>query len=176
MPTSRRPNRSFRKTPANRSWTGSVLAAPVVVAAATKVLLTTFSLSNQNIDETVLRVVGGINVMSDQQAATEDQIGAVGFILVTNQAAAAGVASMPGPVTDNGDDGWFVYQAFSQRFGFVTAAGVEAQFSTWYEINSKAKRVIHEGRAIAVIAENAHATQGFSIGLAFRMLSMVRGT
>ncbi len=176
MPTSRRSTRSFRKSPANRSWTGSLLAAPVTVPAASKVLLHSFTLSNANIDETILRVVGGIGIASDQIAAVEDQIGAYGFIIVTDLAVAAGVASIPGPATNNGDDGWFVYQTFGQRFGFGSAVGFDGQMSTWYPIDSKAKRVVSEGQNIAVVVENFHASQGFVISSQFRMLSMVRGT
>ncbi len=124
----------------------------------------------------MLRVVGLISVASNQIAATQSQIGAMGMIVVTDIALAAGAASIPGPVTDAADDGWFVFVPISQEFGFSTAASWQANFAIQYHFDSKAKRVVSDGQSIAVMAENAHATHGFNIVTAFRMLSMVRGT
>ena len=49
-----------------------MLAAQVVVAPGTKVLLATFTNSNINIDEVVLRTLTLLAVSSDQNAATEE--------------------------------------------------------------------------------------------------------
>ncbi len=80
---------------------------------STKILLGVFVLSNVGIGETVRRTIGNIWVVSDQAAADEVQVGAFGCIVVTDLAAAAGAASIPGPFTDANDDGWFVWQGFS---------------------------------------------------------------
>jgi len=146
------------------------------VPAASKVLFATLTLSNQGIDETVLRVVGGIGVASDQSAASELQIGAIGMCLATDTAIAAGVASLPDPVTDASDDIWFMYQSWAQEFIFGTAVGLAPDMRAWYPFDQKAKRIVHSGFSIAVVVANAHASHGFSVIPMIRMLTMVRGT
>ncbi len=159
----------------NRSWSSFVINAPVNVPAASKVLLATGILSNINIDETVLRTVGEIVTASDQFAVTEEQIGAFGMIVVNDVAAGVGVGSVPGPMT-NGADDWFVYQPLIQFLAVPTSVGVEAQFGTVHQVNSKAKRIVSEGRLIAFVVENLHATDAFNIIWNLRVLTMVRGT
>ena len=160
----------------NRAWASAVHTDFQAVAAGSKVLLGSFSLSNTNIDETALRVVGGISIVSDQLSSAESQIGAFGMIVVSDTAAAAGVASIPGPVTDGGDDGWFVYQSFARQIQNASSVGVMPNFAEWYPIDSKARRIVAEGQVIAMVVENASATHGFSIARALRLLSQVRGT
>ena len=173
----RRTSRSFaRRAPPNRSWSRSFTAAPIVVAAATKVLLGTFVLSNPGIDETILRTVGMLSIQSDQGAASEDQIGAFGMILVRATAAAAGAASIPGPITEGGDDGWFTYVPFAQRFTFLSGVGFDAVGGSNISFDSKAKRRAGEDQVVALMVENAHATHGLQISFVLRMLSQVSGT
>ena len=168
------PRRS-RSTP-NRTWAGINAAVFTNVPAATKVLLGSFTLNNNGIDETVLWTVGSIAIKSDQAAASEDQIGAFGLYVVSNRALAIGLSAIPGPVTNASEDGWFVWQGFAQSFEFASGVGVEAQMMTQYPFDSKAKRVVGTGMGIAIMVENAHATHGFDIGVPLRLLSMVRGT
>ena len=169
--------RQFRRssTP-NRSWGGAFSTANVAVAANTKILLGSFTPSNPNIDETVLRTVGSIWVGSDQTGSVEDVIGAFGLIIVTDLALAAGAASIPGPITDIADDGWFVYQPFVGQFRTVSAAGYTSPDGTEYQFDSKAKRRTGEGQSIAIMVQNASASHGFNIKIGFRLLSMVTGT
>ena len=94
---------------------------------------------------------------------------------MSDLATAAGAASIPGPFT-NGSDDWFVYQPIVQLHRFSSGVGFDAQAATQYRIDSKAKRITHEGRAIAVMVENGHATAGFAINFNIRLLGMVRGT
>jgi len=161
-----------RRKRANRSWAGVISAASTPVGPNTKVLLATFVLSNPNIDETVLRTVGSISVATDQSAAGEDQIGAFGLILVTDLAVAAGIASIPDPVTNVADDGWFVFVPIVQHFRFVDASGVLID-SMRYDFDSKAKRRVEEGQAVAVVVANGNASHGFNISVAFRLLSQI---
>ena len=98
----------------NNAWFSVVSSTFIVIPAASKVLLGTLTLSNPNIDETQLRVIGSVAVGSDQAAAFENQIGSVGLIVVSDVAAAAGAASIPGPSTNGDDDGWFCHQNFAQ--------------------------------------------------------------
>ena len=128
--------------------------------------------TNPGIDLTILRTVGVLSVVSDQAAAVEDQMGAFGMIIVTENARAIGVTAMPDPVTDAGDDGWFVYQSFAQK---TNAGGADP--SKTYMLNSKAKRIIQgTGVNIALMVKNAHATHGLQYAILIRILAQVRGT
>ena len=170
--------RSFGRSTsrANRGWVGIVDAAVTIIPAASKVLVAAFVLDNQGIDETVLRVVGQISVFSDQLVGSEFQTGAVGMCVVTDTAIGLGITALPDPVTDVSDDLWLWYQGISQRFTFLTSAGFDARGATQYSFDNKAKRIVHTGSSLAVVAANASATEGFSVGLNFRMLTQVRGT
>jgi hypothetical protein len=137
------------------------------------VLFGSFTPSNPGIDVTVLRVVGGVSVQSDQSSSAEEQIGAFGLILITDVALAAGIASIPGPVTDVTDDGWFCYQSFA----ISGAQGTVPNNTTWFPFNTKGKRIVSgEGISIAIVVENIHASHGLEILMTFRMLSQIRGT
>ena len=175
MPNRTRRFQTNRRTP-NRSWAGFASTAETAVAASTKVLLGSFTLSNSNIDETILRNVGVLGVTSDQIATTEVQIGAFGMIVVNDLAVAAGAASIPGPITDRTDDGWFVYVPIVQKLQISSNVGNNFQAVTQYQFDSKAKRVVQEGFQIALMVENASSSTAFDIMAIFRTLSQIRGT
>ena len=137
-------------------------------------MLSTFALSNQGIDETVLRTVGQIYVITDQTAASEQQTGAFGLCMATDQALAVGITALPDPISQVADDVWFVYVPITQTNRMASIAGQIVGMK--YDFDSKAKRVIHTGVGIAVVVANAHATEAFNILVGFRMLSQVRGT
>jgi len=160
---------------ANRTWAGTVSPVGTSVAAATKVLVATFSLSNPGIDETVLRTRGGVSILPNTVVADAQMSGAWGMCVVTDLAVAAGAASIPGPVTNASDDVWFVWEPLLLNVEFGTTAGVRP-LDRYFPFDSKAKRIVQEGRQIAVMVENSSATTAFSFSAAFRMLSMVRGT
>jgi len=109
--------------------------------------------------------------------APEIQIGAFGLILVNDLAAAAGAASIPGPYTDRGDDGWFTYVPIAQG-NYVTGTPDQFDSNTYvqYQFDSSAKRILDEGRQVAIMVENRSASFGFNIQWGFRLLSQVRGT
>ena len=81
----------------------------VAVPANSGAILGSFVLNVSAIEETVLRVRGRLWVVSDQSAAVEDQLGAFGMMVVTEQAFASGAAAIPFPSTNGGNDGWFVH-------------------------------------------------------------------
>jgi hypothetical protein len=80
-----------------------------------------------------------ISVSSDQFAASETLTGVFGKVIVSDQASAAGAASVPSPV-GNADAPWFVYEpfvhvlAFSSAIGFEEGSGATSNFT----IDSKA--------------------------------------
>ena len=115
-------------------------------------------------------------VRTDQSATTEQQIGVFGMIVVSDAAVAVGITAIPGPITDNQDDGWFTYVPIAQSFQHITGAGFESQVATQYLIASKGRRVVQEGEQVAMVLENAHASTGMLVGVVLRLLSQVRGT
>jgi len=128
------------------------------------------------IDETVLRTVGLVSVRTDNSGADEQQIGAFGIIKVSNQAVTAGAASIPGPITDIGDDGWLVHVPFNNAFEFSDATGFAPNMATNEKFDFKSKRIVEEGFALALMVESAANSEGFIFGVILRMLTMVKGT
>jgi len=155
----------------NYTWSPFVTAAPVTIPAATKVLLGFFFLATA-FEETLVRTRGVLRISSDQTGSVEEQVGAFGFIRVTDQAIAAGAASIPGPVSDGADDGWAVWVPFAQESASSTV-GMTGMGSAW-EIDSKAQRIVREGQQLAVMIENAHATHGLEVLVALRALARFR--
>ncbi len=159
-----------RRQPTN--WARTVASGLTVLPASSKVLLASVVLSNPGINETIRRTRGIVLVTSDQGSIQEEQLGAVGAMLVTDTAVGAGVASLPDPVTDANDDGWFVWLPFMQISGAQVTAGTASQTAmNRYEFDSKAMRRMEEGYQVAFVAANASATRGLSIAITISLLS-----
>ena len=173
MPSPRRrfvrPGRGSRK---GTGWARNINSTLTPVPAATKVLFGTFVLSNPGITETIIRTRGRFAVASDAAAATEQQFGAWGMIVVNDLAVAAGVASLPGPGTDRSDDGWFVWESI-QQWNEVAGATSVSVVSQSYDFDSKAARRVEEGFTIAIVVENVHATHAFEFAAGMSLLSKV---
>ena len=75
---------------------------------------------------TIVRVRGLLSVGVQAFTADIEFQGAFGIGLVSDQAFAAGAASIPGPWTDPDWSGWLVWMAWDGRFEFITGAGVVA--------------------------------------------------
>ncbi len=114
---------------------------------------------------TIVRTVGQVMVQSDQVAATEVCFGAMGMAVVSDQARAAGIASLPTPITDEPDDAWFVYVPWAVG-GSVAGGPGFLNFA----FDSRAQRKI-EDHAIVIVLENAAAGGiGCDIATKFRIL------
>ena len=169
MPTrSRRgftPRRVKRAAPA---WGFLGSTTELTIASDTKVLLGSFILSNPPLGETILRTRCMLSVKSDQTTVVEPQMGAFGLIVVTDRAVAAGAASIPGPFTDGGDDGWFVHQTIVQNSFSNSQTGTKT-----YEFDSKAMRKVEDGGEIAIMIENSSpvVATGFIIQFTVRLLA-----
>ncbi len=156
----------------NKGWAFTQSVTDINIAAGTKVLIATISLSNPGIGETILRSRGMLTWMTDApSSANEMQIGAFGAIVVSDPAIAVGITAIPGPGvgSEGGDDGWFIHQTFASK---TLISNVDA-VSHMIMIDSKAKRKIDDGFAIAFVVENVHTTHGFRILLAMRVLSQL---
>ena len=103
---------------------------------------------------TVVRTRLYINVNSDQVAASESYRGAFGMIVVSDQAIAAGVGSVPKPLADTDAD-WFVYEPYAGGIEFATAAAFIEPSGLLLTVDSKAMRKVGKNEDIAGVFEGA---------------------
>ena len=102
---------------------------------------------------TIMRTRGFCSIQPQVFSADLDITGAIGIGVVTAEAFAAGVASIPEPFTDADWGGWFVWRTFAYHLEFATAASVN--FPVWdFEIDSKAMRKVGTNEVMVVIAES----------------------
>ena len=89
-------------------------SAEINIPAASKVLLALFIPASfvGLTPSTIIRTRGRFDIGSDQEAASEVQIGAFGIGIVSETAGGVGVTAVPGPDNDPLWDGWFVHQFF----------------------------------------------------------------
>ena len=137
-------------------------------AKAIAVLVPTATLADVG-PGTVVRTRGEVRIFSDQQIATENQIGAFGMGFVNEVAGALGITGLPGPASQCAWGGWFVHQFFSQQMLFATAAGLEDNRGERYQIDSKAMRKFAADENLVFMIENFGST-GLEFGVSFRML------
>ncbi len=119
---------------------------------------------------TVVRSRIHLNIQSDQLAASEDQVGAFGIAVVSDQAVGIGISAVPTPVTDLGSDLWLAHQYMTASTGFLSAVGFEAQFTTNYEFDSKAMRKVEDGSDLIFVKERGTLGDGISMFSAGRVL------
>jgi len=171
MPGQRR-TRGFSGARRGATDWGRLVSTRFTILPGAKALLATFTLTNPGISETVRRTRGRFEVLSDQGSLIEAQDGALGMIVVSDRAVAAGAASIPGPITDASDEGWFVWEGFVQHSREVLAGSVSGggPGSSPYAFDSKAMRKVAEGFTIAVMAEATAASGGIVIALAVSLL------
>jgi len=158
--------RSFRRVIGGRTrsvrentW-GSLEITQVAIAANTKVLVGSLNAAALALRPfTIVRTHLTQLWVSDQTAAAEVALGAMGFIVATEQAIAAGVASLPDPITE-ADSPWFLWQGMQSFFQFVTAAGFETQAGREYQTDSKAMRKVGTNEDIAMVVANLDANDG----------------
>ncbi len=105
---------------------------------------------------TIVRTRAVLHIESDQTAASELVKGAYGMIVVSDQAVAAGSASVPGPVSAP-DAPFFTYEPFINSFILGTGVGFEEPGGTYITIDSKGMRKVGIGEDVAFIVETAVA-------------------
>ena len=153
-------------------WLGSADVNAVSTLAASGVVLDqAFTQAQFNVlgPVTIVRTRGILWVKSDQSAATEEPFGAMGMMVVTEQARVAGIGSLPTPITEEFDDGFFVHQFWQ---GGITVGSDIGVSNVWhrYEFDSKAQRKVDSDDALVVTLENASASHGVRHILKFRIL------
>ncbi len=88
--------------------------------------------------------------------------------VVSDSASAAGVASVPTPITQ-ADADFFVYESLVTSFLFASAVGI-SDGNQGQRFDSKAMRKVGIDEDIVVTVENGNATDGANIAFVGRML------
>ncbi len=113
---------------------------------------------------TIVRTRGIFQFASDQETVSENYGISYGEIIVSEQASAAGVGSVPTPETESGSD-WHVFEQGLGRLAVSSAIGIwETGFQK--EIDSKAMRKVDLGEDLIVVVEVP--ASGPSEGVLFR--------
>ena len=151
----------------NMTWAGLFPVSPQLVPAGNKLLLGSFVISG-DFDETITRSRGSVTWVSDQVASTESPTGALGLIVVSEDAFAIGITAIPDPVFDVDNDGWLMWVPLTtyQRSAEITPNPKE--------FDSKGQRIVRDGSRVVLVAANAHATEGAAISVAIRVLARFR--
>ena len=119
---------------------------------------------------TAIRTRLSVHINSDQLAADEIAIAAIGLCVVSDQAAAIGVTAVPTPLNDLESDLWFVIQPLITDFTFVTGIGIDADGGRNYEIDSKAMRKVNDDEQIVIVVEGSGIAGGAGITTVGRLL------
>ena len=120
---------------------------------------------------TIVRTIGELVVAPDQFAADEQVVGAMGFMVVREQARLIGITAVLTPFTENFDDGFFGHLYWNTSVRFATAAGFDTVGWTHYPFDFKSQRKVTPDDAIVITMENgATAAFGAEYRLDFRML------
>ncbi len=165
----RRVGRQFRS--GVRRLTAWSATAPetqwIALAAGTSVIDSTFTTAAGSV--TVVRSRGLLSVVTDQEAADEQPFGAVGIAIVSDQAVAAGVGSVPSPYTEPESDFWLLHQFWSAEARIGDGTGF-ARLSQVFELDSKAMRKVSDDETLILMMENGNATDGILYRLDMRFL------
>ena len=154
-------------------WLGSATdTAVTTLGPGTAVLDQSFAFGEP---ATIVRTRGLLSVAPDQVTGTEFPFGALGMAVVTDQATAAGVASMPTPITESDADSWFVWEAFAASILLSTGAAFTTDAMQHFPFDSKAMRKVDDNSTAVVVLENSSAAAGLRFLITFRMLVMLHG-
>ena len=117
---------------------------------------------------TCVRMRGSIDIISDQEIGIERPFGAVGACVVSDQALAAGVGSVPTPITDKDSDLWVMHQYFHAPVTHLSSVGYTKVNQT-FEFDSKAMRKIPADTTLIWVVESG-STVGMRYLLQFATL------
>ena len=109
---------------------------------------------------TWVRNRGLFSVRSDQQITSEEVHGAFGIAVVSEAAAAAGVGSIPTPITESDWDGWMVWQPFAHHMHVATAVGFSEPSAGRFDYDSKAMRKMADQESLVFVVENQNTNGG----------------
>jgi len=146
-------------------WIGPADQGYVSVASGGATLIASTSFEDST---TVVRTRGHTSIQPGSFAADLNVIGAVGMAIVSAEALAAGITSIPEPFNDADWGGWLVWRSFSLHLDVATAAGFDSNAALEFELDSKAMRKITPNEALVIVAESQAGA--FDISTPWRVL------
>jgi len=145
-------------------WIGPAIQGYQAVASGGATLIGSAPFAEPS---TIIRTRGQVSIIPSTAGADLNIVGAFGIGIVTSEALAAGVASVPEPFTDADWGGWYVWRSFSYNLEFSDATGLN--FLNWnFEVDSKAMRKITTNESLVLVAESQGGA--FSISTPIRTL------
>ncbi len=137
------------------TWVGPADQDYVLVASGAVAINQSFDPVAAGMNKpTITRVRGLVSITPASGAADVEINGAWGFAVVSDQAFAAGAASIPGPYDEAGWDGWFAWGAFSMKLDVTSDIGRLSPFGKSWEIDSRGQRKVSDNETIVVMVES----------------------
>ncbi len=116
---------------------------------------------------TIVRTHMQIALRSDQSAAIETQVAAIGIAVVSDEAVAVGVTAVPTPVTEAGSDLWMLHQFIYADESQLTDRTRSGQFMS---LDSKAMRKVIDGQDLVTVTEMSSVGGGVVMVIGGRTL------
>ena len=130
-----------RATRLSKVWSNIVPFAPTGLSGVQAILGSFALIEGALQDATVLRCRGNLFVTAVPDAATDSDTVGLGICVVTEAAAAVGGTSVPGPINDQGYDGWLWHQYVPLDALLLTAVDPQAiTTNVRVEIDAKGMR------------------------------------
>ena len=105
-------------------------------------------------DQTVLRCRGSLLISATPDAAADADVAAFGICVVSNEAAAAGGASLPGPINNPESDLWLWHTFVPLKSLAASAASdVALGLTCRVELDSKAMRKMPSDTSLVMVGE-----------------------
>ena len=150
------------------TWVGPADQGFVNVSNGGKTLIASFDPAASSLPKpTLVRTRGAVMVTPQVHTADLEIIGAFGVCVVSDQAFAAGAASIPGPFDESDWDGWVVWRSFNRLLEFVSGVGI-----IWHhediQVDSKAMRKISDNETLVFMAQSQGGA--FQISMPLRLL------
>ena len=148
-----------RSGPARQTtWVGPADQNVVAIASTASGIVASFApFTGASMHKpTIIRTRGYCTVRPQAFSADIPISGAFGLCVVSDEAFAAGAASIPRPFDDAGWDGWFVWQSFSGTFDVTTDIGRVGFSNTAmnFQIDSKGMRKVSDNETIVLMCES----------------------
>ena len=168
MAVHRRSNLVRAKSDRQNLWIGIGITPTTIVGGQVSILASLNAAALAFRPFTIVRTRMLVSFQSDQAAVSEQPMGALGGIVISEEAEAAGATSVPDPSGDSDGD-WFVWQPVNHAFNFLTAAGFEAPSNNQYMVDSKSMRKVGNNKQVSFVFEETNSV-GAVIALTGRML------
>ncbi len=131
-------------------WVGPPEQGFLVVSAASSTIMGSIPFTEA---ATIVRIRGMFTVALSTYVADLEIVGAIGFGIISDEALAAGIASIPDPYDDANWGGWMLWQSFAHRFETLDATS--SFLGSWsMELDSKAMRKVTPGESLIMMVES----------------------